>query len=213
MQLSSTKHSIIYQKKKKFQPTKSQKVALSNCPLLSPKGLSPKRNTWTIRFNKTSPKISKNTFNARLINSINTGIHTSIGHRIERAQKFHRKISRKKKKISKEDKGTARRREEERSCFDIPASLTHLVPARVLPARLRRISRFSISSSSPTPSHACAYTFTSIQQMYRHISLLYRQKHSRYPPFLFSSFLFFSRSTLSLSFFSRFRIIPYLYIF
>lgn len=112
MQLSSTKHSIIYQKKKKFQPTKSQKVALSNCPLLSPKGLSPKRNTWTIRFNKTSPKISKNTFNARLINSINTGIHTSIGHRIERAQKFHRKISRKKKK--KSQKKTKEQHEGER---------------------------------------------------------------------------------------------------
>ena len=49
------------------------------------------------------------------------------------------------------------------------------------------------------------------QQMYRHISLLYRQRHSRYPPSFF--LFFFSRSTLSLSFFSRFRIIPSLYIF
>lgn len=94
-----------------------------------------------------------------------------------------------KKKISKEDKGTARRREEERSCFDIPASLTHLVPARVLPARLRRISRFSISSSSPTPSHACAYTFTSTANVPTHFSPLPTETLAL-PSIFFSFFLF-----------------------
>lgn len=56
MQLSSTKRSIIYRKKKKFQPTKSQKVALSNCPVLSPKWSQSKKKHVDDTFQQNNPQ-------------------------------------------------------------------------------------------------------------------------------------------------------------
>lgn len=212
IQLSSTKHLLKKEKIPTHRITESSAFKFS-C-IIAKRFQSKKKNT--IYFNKTTPKIDKILVNARLANSIDTGIRIEWSSNWTRAEISQEDFSqkKKKKKISKEDKGTVtKEREEERSCFDIPASLTHLVPARVLPARLRRISRFSISSSSPTPSHACAYTFTSIQQMYRHISLSFTDRDTRVTLHSFLFFFFFSRSTLFLSFFSRFRIIPSLYIF
>ena len=77
------------------------------------------------------------------------------------------------------------------------------MPARVLPARLRKISRFSISSSS-TPSHTCSrvrvllHTATHHQMdrhnhLYAYVSSLFRHltPHSLIPPFFFNSISFY----------------------
>ena len=178
IQLSSTKHLLKKEKIPTHRITESSAFKFS-C-IIAKRFQSKKKNT--IYFNKTTPKIDKILVNARLANSIDTGIRIEWSSNWTRAEISQEDFSqkKKKKKSQKKTKEQSRRRERKRdrvsifprvwltSCqhvFYLPAfggSLGSPYPPPLPPLHTRarthlpRYSKCTDTSLSPLPTEILA---------------------------------------------------------